>query len=172
MNLGNIPVSIGSSCAGLCRRGRPGRFRCGDQGAMNMACKASGTHRAGSWRRRTARLLMTLSDVRVKHSSLSVSRQALAPGRRARTCSPNGGISFLYICPRIFSYDVMRVSAHVVSRETARSVSVGPRQYWRIWLHVERRDFVFYDCQVCASKTAYCGDGLLRGVIALMALCR
>ena len=28
--------------------------------------------------------------------------------------------------------------------------------------HVERRDFVYENCQICASKTAYCGDVLLR----------
>ena len=49
MNPGNVPASIGSSFAGHCRRGRSGRFRCGDHGAKSIACKASGTHRADSW---------------------------------------------------------------------------------------------------------------------------
>ena len=29
MNLGNVLASMGSSYAGLCKRGRPGRFKCG-----------------------------------------------------------------------------------------------------------------------------------------------
>ena len=48
MNLGNVPASIGSSYAGLCKRGRPGRFRCGDHGVKSMALNAAGTHLAGS----------------------------------------------------------------------------------------------------------------------------
>ena len=123
MNLGNAPASIGSSYACLCKRGRPGRFRCGDHGVKSMAFNAAGTHLAGSWRRRTALLLMTPTAVPIKCSSLSVSRPSqrpvthgciscltFAPGRRARTCSPSGRISFLYFCPRIFSYGVIRVS--------------------------------------------------------------
>ena len=63
-----------------------------------------------------ARLLMTPVAVPTRCSSLSVSGPNLrpatrgcrswltqAPGRRARTCSLNGRISFLYFCPRIFS---------------------------------------------------------------------
>ena len=45
---------MGFSHAGLCKRGRPGRFRCGDHGVKNIAFNAAGTHLAGSWRRRTA----------------------------------------------------------------------------------------------------------------------
>ena len=48
MNLGNVPASIGSSYVGLCKRGRPGRFRCGDHGVKSMAFNAAGTHLAGS----------------------------------------------------------------------------------------------------------------------------
>ena len=102
MNLGNVPASIGSAYAGLCNRGRPGRFRCGDHGVKSMAFIAAGTHLAGSWRQRTALLLMTPAPVPIKCSSLSVSRPSqrpvthgciswltFAPGRRTRTCSPN-----------------------------------------------------------------------------------
>ena len=32
MNLGKAPASVGFSCAGLCKRRRSGRFRCGDHG--------------------------------------------------------------------------------------------------------------------------------------------
>ena len=48
MNLGNVLASIGSSYAGLCKRGRPGRFRCGDHGVKSIAFNAAGTHLAGS----------------------------------------------------------------------------------------------------------------------------
>ena len=75
MNLGNVSASRGSSCAGLCSRKRPGRFRCGDHGVTVIACKAFGTHRAGSWRRQTARLLITPPAVPTRCSSLSVSRR-------------------------------------------------------------------------------------------------
>ena len=51
MNLDKAPASIGSSCAGLCKRGRQGRFRCGDHGVRNIAFNASGTRRSGYWRR-------------------------------------------------------------------------------------------------------------------------
>ena len=37
MNLGNGPASIGSSYAGLCKRGRPGRSRRGDHGVKSIA---------------------------------------------------------------------------------------------------------------------------------------
>ena len=48
MILGNAPASIGSSYVRLCRRVRPGRFRCGDHGVKSMAFNAAGTHLAGS----------------------------------------------------------------------------------------------------------------------------
>ena len=48
MNLGNVPASIGSSYAGLCKRGRPGRFRCGDHRVKSIAFNAAGTHLAVS----------------------------------------------------------------------------------------------------------------------------
>ena len=47
MNLGNVPASVGSSYAGLCKRGRPGRFRCGDHGVKSMAFNDASTHLAG-----------------------------------------------------------------------------------------------------------------------------
>ena len=43
MNLGKAPASTGSSYAGLCTRGRPGRFRCGDHGVKSIAFNAAGT---------------------------------------------------------------------------------------------------------------------------------
>ena len=43
MYFGNVPTATGSSCAGLCERGRPGRFGCGAQGVKGMACQASGS---------------------------------------------------------------------------------------------------------------------------------
>ena len=72
---------------------------------------------------------MTPAAVPARCSSLSVSRPnqrpvthgcrswlTLAPGRRARTCSPSGRISYLYFCPRIFSYGVIRVSLLTLCR--------------------------------------------------------
>ena len=72
MNLGKAPASMSSSYAGLGKRrgAGPGRFRCGDHGAKSIAFNASGTHRAGSWRRRTARLLVTPAAVPTRCSSL------------------------------------------------------------------------------------------------------
>ena len=43
-NLVNVPASIGSSYAGLCKRRRPGRFGCGDHGVKSIAFIAAGTH--------------------------------------------------------------------------------------------------------------------------------
>ena len=123
MNLGNVPASMGSSYAGLCKRGGPGRFRCGDHGVKSMAFIAAGTHRAGSWRRRTA------------HDSSCCAY----PGRRARTWSPSGRISFLYFCPRIFSYSVIRVSPHIELSENPCCVSDPPRKHRRVCCHFERR---------------------------------
>ena len=75
MNLGNVPASKSSSYAGLCKRGRPGRFRCGDHGVKSITFNAAGTHLAGSWRRRTAP-----AAVPIRCSSLGVSRpRCLSP---------------------------------------------------------------------------------------------
>ena len=95
-----------------------------------MACIASGTQRAESWSvRRTARLLMTPAAVPIRCSSLNLSQPnhklvtqgrrswlTLAPGLRDRTCSPRGEISFLYFCPRSFSYGVKRVPLRTLYR--------------------------------------------------------
>ena len=93
----------------------------------SVAFNAAGLHLAGSWRRRTALLLMTPAAVPVK----MLITLAFAPGRRARTCSPSGRISFLYFCPRIFSYGIIRASSHTVSRENVSSehpyVPASPR---------------------------------------------
>ena len=44
MNPSNVPASIGSSHPGLCKRGRPERFRCRDYGVKSIAFNAAGTH--------------------------------------------------------------------------------------------------------------------------------
>ena len=69
MNLGKGSASMGFSYAGLCRRGLPERLKCGDHGVKSIAFNAAGTHRAGSWRRRTGRLLMSPAAVPVRCSS-------------------------------------------------------------------------------------------------------
>ena len=187
VHLGKAQASVGSSYAGLCKRWRPGRFRCGDHGVHSIASNASGTHCAISWRRRTARLLMTLAAVPSRCSLLSVSRPnqrpvtqgygcrswlTLAPGRRTRTCSPSGRISVLYFCPRIFSCGVTRVSLLTLYRVRTHAAclivhgSIGER------VVTSKNGIVFENCQICSSKTARCGDGLLRGAVALMALCQ
>ena len=48
MNPDNVLASIGSSNVGLGKRGRSGRFRCGDHGVKSMAFNAAGTDLAGS----------------------------------------------------------------------------------------------------------------------------
>ena len=62
------------------------------------------------------------------------------------------------------------VSSHVVSSENPRCVSDRPRQHRRMCRHFKRLDFVFENCQMCSSESTQCGDGILRGSIALMAL--
>ena len=42
MNLGHVPASTGSSFAGLCKRGRPGRFKCGEHVVKSIAFNAAG----------------------------------------------------------------------------------------------------------------------------------
>ena len=127
---------------------------------------------------------MTPAAVLIKCSSLSVSRPSqrpvtrgciswltFAPGRRARTCSSNGRISFLYFCPRIFSFGVIRVSLltlYLVRIHAACLIvhgSIGERV-----VTVKRRDFLFDHCQICSSKSTYRGDGFLCCSIALMAV--
>ena len=66
MNLSNVPASIGSSYARLCRRKRPGRFRCGGPQCEELRSTLLATHQTGSWRRRTDLLLMTPSAVPIK----------------------------------------------------------------------------------------------------------
>ena len=79
MNQGNVPASMGSSYAGLCKRGQPGRFRCGDHSVKSIPFNAAGTHLAGSWRRRTALLLMTPTALPIRCSPVSVSRPNQRP---------------------------------------------------------------------------------------------
>ena len=59
------------------------------------------------------------------------------------------------------------VSSHIVSSENPRCVSDRPRQ---VCCHFKRQDFVFENCQI--QQATHCGDGFLRGSIALMVLCR
>ena len=177
MNLSNVTASTSSSYAGLCKRGRPGRFRCGDHGVKSIAFNAAGTHLTGSWRRRTALHLITPAAVPDRNSSLSVSRPnqrpvthccrsslTLAPGRRARTCSPSGRISFLH--------SVHESSSHIVSSENPCCVSDRPRKHRKVCCHFKRRDFIFENCQIYSGKSTHSGDGFLNYSIALMALCR
>ena len=42
MNLGHVLASTGSSFAGLCKRGRPGRFKGGDHVVKSIAFNAAG----------------------------------------------------------------------------------------------------------------------------------
>ena len=49
-----LPDATISSYARLCKRGRPGRFKCGDHDVKSFAFNAPGTHLAGSWRRGVA----------------------------------------------------------------------------------------------------------------------
>ena len=44
MNLCKATASVGSAYAGLCKRGRPGRFRCRDHSVKSIAFNAAGTH--------------------------------------------------------------------------------------------------------------------------------
>ena len=64
MNLVKVLASLGSSYGGLCERGRPGRFRCGDHGVKDIPLNVLGIRLAGSWKRCTALLLMTPAAVR------------------------------------------------------------------------------------------------------------
>ena len=107
----------------------------------------------------------------VTHGCISL--LTFAPGRRARTRSPNGRISFLCFCPRIFSCGVIRVSLLTLYLGRIHAAclivhgSIGE-------CVVSGKDgiFVFHHCQICSSKSTICGDGFLRCSIALMALCR
>ena len=87
MNIGKARASTSSSYAGLCKRERPGRFRCGDHGVKGIAFNAAGTHRVGSWRRRTARLPVTPAAVPTRCSLLSVCR----PNQRTVTLGAEAG---------------------------------------------------------------------------------
>ena len=78
MKLGKAPASMGSSYAGLRKRGRPGIFKCGDHGVQSISFKASGTHRAGSWRP-----FMTPAGEPTRCSSVSVSRPNQRPATHA-----------------------------------------------------------------------------------------
>ena len=141
-----------------CGRWSPGRFRCGAQGVRSMDCKASGTHRAVSWRRRTARLLRNP----IRCSSLGVSRPnqwLVTHGCRSwlPLASENPFTQwqdiFPHFCPRIFSYGVVRVSLRILY--LVRIHASCPMVHGNIGesgFHVERRDFFFDDFQVCASS--------------------
>ena len=94
--------------------------------------------------------------------------------RRARTCSPSGKISFLYFCPRIFSYVVIRVSLLTLYQVTFHAAclivhgSIGECAVVtsKTW------DFVFENFQICSSESTHSGDCFLSCSIALMALGR
>ena len=113
MNLGNVPASIDSSDGGLCKRGRPGRFRCVRSMAFNAAgiwlVLEDGELLCFSWLQ-----LLCLSNAH--HSVNRVPARGLLPMAHSlqddeRGLIPeNGRISFLCFCPRIFSYGVTRVS--------------------------------------------------------------
>ena len=89
---------------------------------MSNAFNAAGTHLAGSWRRRTASRDSSCCAYQMFITECVTSQPEacypwpqklidLAPGLRARTCSPSGRISFLQFCPRMFSsYGASRVS--------------------------------------------------------------
>ena len=105
MNLGEAPASIGSSCAGLCKRGRPGRFSCGDHSVKSVAFNAAGTHLARSWRRRAALLLMTPAAVPTRCSQKGLGPMSAEAGchwlldDERELVHPVAGSSSLYFCP-------------------------------------------------------------------------
>ena len=109
----------------------------------------------------------------------------LAPGRRPRTCSPNGRVSFLYFCPRIFSNGVIRVSILEVCMSpevslvsTAVSINIVslpsndgglPRTSWRWHLFLQtwlKTRGLLGPCEVCAyrGQTLYCTTELSLSV--------
>ena len=155
--LGNVLASISSSYAGLCKRRRHARFECGDHGVKSIAFNADGTHLAGSWKGRTALLLMTPAAAPIRCSSLSVSLL----DRELPVVSVHESSRTGHSC----------VSSHTVSSVNPRCVSDRPRKHRRVCCHSKRRDFVFENCQICSSNSTHCGDGFLSGSIALMALC-
>ena len=131
---------------------------------------------------RTALLLMTPAAVPIRSSSLSVSRPNQRPvihGCREKlidisswTTSENLFTQWQDLFPvRESSRTGSFVSLFSVPNENPRCVSIRPRQNRRVCCRFKRRDFVFENCQICSGESTHCGDGFLRGSVALMALC-
>ena len=141
----------------------------GSQGTKSMARRASGTQRARSCKRRTARLPMTPAAVPIRCSSLRSNDQAfidwLLGGTRKLIFPTAGSLS----CTSV-NEPSSRVSLCVSQKP--RSVYDGPKATLANLGSCQKMTFVFDVCQVCASKTAHWGDCRLRCARALMALCR
>ena len=149
--LGNVSISMGYSWAGLCRRRRPVRLRCGAHSGKSVTCKASGSQRARSCEERTARLLMTPLLCRSDVSSLIVPqarnlrlKKLIDIGSwaaRSGLFTQRQDLLLVFLSTNLLVGCHVSVSAHFISCENPPSVSDGPRYHRRIWCNVERRDF-------------------------------
>ena len=141
---------MGYSWAGLCRRGRPVRLRCGAQSGKSVTCKASGSQRARSCEGRTARL-HDAAAVPIRCSSLIVPqarnlqlKKLIDIGSwaaRSSLFTQRQVLLLVFLSTNLLVGCHVSLSAHFISCENPRSASDGPRYHRRIWCNVERRDF-------------------------------
>ena len=160
MNLGNVPASMGSSYAGLCKRGRPGRFRCGDHGVKSMAFSAGGTRLADS-SYSAYQMLIT--------QCIASQPEACYPWLKEVHC--RGAVPFLYsLSTNLLVRGHSCVSSHTVSSENPCCVCDRPRKRWKVCCHFKGQGFCLGELPDMFSRV----HALWRRLssIALMALCR
>ena len=154
MNLSNVPDSINSSNAGLCKRGRPGRFKCGDHGVKSIAF--DGAWHPSCWFLETAcssashdsnRCACRLLITECVTSQPLASRLQKLIDTCSWTASENSFTQWQDLFPVFLSTNLLVrghscVSSHIVSSENPCCASDRPRKHRRVCCHFKRRDFV------------------------------